>query len=115
MPIALRCFASSAVGPKANRSSMCRICRSETRSAATAGRNEAESRRTSKIVIPAKAGFHRADARAAEKWVPAFAGTADLGEQGVIERASGCTFWFYTATLGGHPRVNVVVLACGGN
>jgi hypothetical protein len=28
-----------------------------------------------KIVIPAKAGIHSSDARAAERWVPAFAGT----------------------------------------
>jgi hypothetical protein len=31
------------------------------------------------IVIPAKAGIHRATARAAEKWVPAFAGTTIEG------------------------------------
>jgi hypothetical protein len=38
----------------------------------------------SKIVIPAKAGIHRAEARVAEKCVSALAGTTDLGRQGVI-------------------------------
>jgi len=28
-------------------------------------------------VIPAKAGIHHSAARAADKWVPAFAGTTD--------------------------------------
>src|SRR5947207_1741808 len=32
-------------------------------------------RRNSLSVVPAKAGTHRAVARAAEKWLPAFAGT----------------------------------------
>src|SRR5262249_21750094 len=32
----------------------------------------------SQLVIPAKAGIPRADSRAAEKWVPAFAGTTDM-------------------------------------
>src|ERR1051325_9689461 len=73
MPIALTCLTSAVVGPKASRSRMWRIWRSETRSAAPAFEASAVTR--SRNRIPANAGIHRDAARAAAEWVPAFAGT----------------------------------------
>jgi hypothetical protein len=40
-----------------------------------------------KIVIPPKAGIHRSAARAAEKWVPAFAGMTNEGREIQLKRS----------------------------
>src|SRR6266540_3157245 len=101
MPTALTWRKSSMVGPSASRSSTCRICRSVARSAALAPTDNAKNRK--KIVIPATAGIHLSAARAAERWVPAFAGTTDLGGRGVILATSGRVFPFYTRRRAGIP------------
>src|SRR6266542_2061792 len=101
MPTALTWRKSSMVGPNASRSSTCRICRSVARSAALAPTDNAKNRK--KIVIPATAGIHLSAARAAERWVPAFAGTTDLGGRGVILATSGRVFPFYTRRRAGIP------------
>ena len=71
--------------------------------------------RSTKSVIPAKAGIHRASVRAADKWVPAFAGTTHLGRRLIIQETFRSLFSFYTPTMRGHPRVNRVACVWRGN
>src|SRR5437763_3089268 len=93
MPVALRWATSAAVGPNARRSRRCRICRSEARSAGTAD-PENPKQHSNNTVIPAKAGIHLPETRAAEQWVPAFAGTTDLGSCVAIRRTRGMRSFF---------------------
>src|ERR1700680_62636 len=110
MPIALTWRTSAAVAPNPSRSRTCNTCRSDARSAAPAVKGAAGRNRTNKI--PAMAGIHLSYGPTAEEWVPAIAGswfgqTTELIIEGV---GSELRCSFYTATPGGHPRVDVIPL-----